>query len=453
MIQRKVTWTEFKDFINGRDVQPQWVLSGGNYTIYVSDGAIIVETGFKNEDPIPQDSDLEDFVNNYKNNWNVNVKQALKGASDNTPIGNMSDALKTVIQGGDGEYTADVLLREGVKYLQVFGVQAIESLRGFDPIADTWFYIGTELDSKGAGQAGDTVRVQIAAGDDLVKFPAIDVTITLTASEANDETALANLVVSNLNADTNFSLNYFARRLDEQATTVYITARQPGPAGERPNLNDFQVSSTGTTVVTRAFDRIERRNKITSLARDPANPTLGVLGISGSVTAGEGDVTGRIIEFAEDINGSSDLRVNGSINNPQSFRIEASPDKERFITSLRFEALGNGIQFTNFLSQNKSLDNGILITIRSNDSQITLPEIKNTEDFASFFSRGDSDFDVYDVSGTDYFRATLSFAAPFQLFKKGTFAQDDFIEIQIRDNLNSGLRRFQFIAFGFEREF
>lgn len=355
------------------------------------------------------------------------------------------------IVGGDEAHAADVILDGGVRKLAAKADVTVNSLRGFDPIADTWFFIGTERDSLGAGGIGDTVRVQIAAGDDPSMYPAVDVTTTLTATEAGDETALGNLIVSDLNSDSNFSSRFFARRLDDAAVTVYITSRIPGPGDERPNVNDFQVSSTGTTVVTPAFDNIIRRQKNTSLARDPANPTLGVLGISGSVTAGEGDVTGRIIEFAKNA-GSENLLVNGSVT-PVTFSINASPDKERFITSLRFEALGNGIQMTNFLSQNGALTNGISVTIRSNDSEITFPAIKSTADFFSLFARGPSDSDLYDVAGTDYFRATLTFSAPFQLYKQGTFNTDDFINVTIQDNLTSGITRFRFIAFGFEREF
>lgn len=356
------------------------------------------------------------------------------------------------IVGGDENHVADVILDGGVRKLAAKADVTVNSLRGFDPIADTWFFIGTERDSVGAGGIGDTVRVQIAAGDDPSIFPAVDVTSTLTATEAGDETALANLIVNDLNADPNFSGRFFARRLDDVATTVYITSRVPGPADERPNGNDFQVSSTGTTIVTAAFDDIIRRQKNTSLARDPSNPTLGVLGISGSVTAAEGDVTGRIIEFAKTPGDSDDLRVDGSLT-PVSFTIDASPDFERFINTLRFEALGSGIQFTKFLSQNTPLINGVLLTIRSNNSEITFPAIKTTEDFASFFSRGPSDFDLFDVAGTDYFRATLTFPAPFQLYKAGTFATDDFIRVTIQDDLSAGLVQFKLVGFGFEREF
>lgn len=353
------------------------------------------------------------------------------------------------VTGGNEAHQVDVELIDGKKRVLTQADVTINTLRGFDPIADTWLFVGLEQDSTGVGSAGDTVRVQILAGDDVSLFPAIDVTTTVQAND--DENDLGNRIVSDLNDDSNFSLNYFARKLNDDMVTVYITARQPGPRGERPNVNDFLVTTTGTTVATRAFDNIIQRQKDTSLARDPADPRLGVLGISGSVTAGEGDVTGRIIEFAEN-GGSPDLLVNGS-STPVEFFINASSTKQRFFTSLRFEALGNGIQFTKFLSQNSSLSNGILVTIRSNDSEITFPEIKTTEDFASLFSRGPSDFDVFDVSGTDYFRATLTFAAPFQLFKQGTFTTDDFIKITIQDNLNTGITEFRFIGFGFERDF
>lgn len=343
----------------------------------------------------------------------------------------------------------DVVLDGGFKKLRSLADVTVNSLRGFDPIADTWFFIGTELDSQGVGAAGDTVRVQIAAGDNASILPSVDVTTNVLANDTEED--LATRIVNNLNGDANFTLNFFARLIDSPSATVYITSRFPGPGYERPNVDDFQVTTTGTTVVTRAFQNIIRRQKNTSLARDPANPTLGVLGISGTVQAGAGEVTGRIVEFAKNA-GSSDLRVNGSVT-PVDFTVPASSTKQRFITSIRFEALGNGIQFTKFLSIVGTLTNGVLLTLRSNNSQIDFPAIKATEDFASYFSLGAANFDLYDVAGTDYFRATLTFEAPFQIYKAGTFATDDFIQVRIRDNLSAGLSRFQCIAFGFERDF
>lgn len=430
-----VPWSVIADLWDTRNLPISYIIHNDTYFIFASEGPLIYETNIPIVSPAPGGSDQEDFEDNYKSTIDTN----------NTPLGNK-------IIGRDGVYAADVILNEGVHRLQTNADVTVNSLRGFDPIADTWMWIGTERNSTGAGNAGDIVTIDIAAStDNPTLFPSISVDTTVQVGD--DEDILASRIVSNLNADSDFNTWYFARVINDIAVMVHITARFPGPAYERPNVNDFQVSVTGTTIVTRAFDNLIRRQKNTSLARDPSNPTLGQLGISGSVVAGEGDVTGRIIQFAEN-GGSSNLLVDGSIT-PIEFTINANPSKERFFTSLRFEALGNGIQFTNFLSQNGALaiGQGVLVTIRSNDSQISLPEIRTTEDFGSIFSRGASDFDVYDVSGTDYFRATLNFAAPFQLYKQGTFATDDFIKITIRANLTSGIVRFRFIGFGFERDF
>lgn len=348
---------------------------------------------------------------------------------------------------------AQIILDEGIRKLQAkVSDITVNSLRGFDPIVDWWGWIGDKVDSNGVGSPGDIVTWSVAAGDDATLFPAISVSAIVQAGD--DEEILLDRLITNLNADNNFKLWYFARRIYDDAPTLYVTARLPGAAYSRQNPGDVTFTATGTTTVTPAWDDLIQRQKNTSLARDPSNPTLGVLGISGSVSQAEGSVTGRIIEFAMNLSMSKDLRVNGSVT-PIDFIIYPSATKERFFTSLRFFGLGNGIQFTKFLSQNTPLQNGILITIRSGNSEITFPPIKSTEDFASIFSRGASDFDFYDVSGTDYFRSTLNFTAPFQLFKQGTFSQSDFIRIRIQDNLSAGagLTQFEFIGFGFERDF
>lgn len=356
---------------------------------------------------------------------------------------------QSTIVGRDGGFEADVQLIEGFPALRTFGIQAIESLKGFDPIADTWGYIGTEGNSLGVGAAGDTIRTQIAAGDDAALFPAVDVTTTVQALDTED--VLANRHVADLNANANFLLRFFARRLDSKAVTIYITAREPGPQGERPNLNDYRFTATGTTTVTPAFDRIIRRNKVTSLARDPSNPTLGILGISGSVTAAEGDISGRFVEFALR-SGSSDLRVAGSIGTPLDFTIPSNAGEEKFVTSLRFMAIGNGIQMESFFSR-AAITNGVQVTIRSNDAEFTFPAFKTTHSFISDFCLGEDNFYLFDGSGADLARCTLSFPAPIQLYKQGTFATDDFIRVRIRDDLSSGMTLFNLRAFGFTREF
>ena len=107
-------------------------------------------------------------------------------------------AQQVKLTGGDEQYQVAVELIDGQPSLRTFGIQAIESLRGFDPICDVWFYIGTEDDSSGAGQAGDTVRVQIAATlDNPTDFPAVDLTYTLIAQLDRDwETNITNRIKS-----------------------------------------------------------------------------------------------------------------------------------------------------------------------------------------------------------------------------------------------------------------
>ncbi len=346
--------------------------------------------------------------------------------------------------------SASIIKEEGVNKLQAKADVTVNSLRAFDPIADWWGWIGTPGDTDGVGGAGDVVTWAAAAGDDATLFPAISVDTTVQAGD--DEDDLVNRIVNNLNADSDFSAYYRARKINTLGPELFIQSKFPGPAFERPNPNDISFTATGTTTTTLAFTDLIQRQKQSIGTKDPSNPKLVVLSAAGSLQVTEGDVTGRIVEFATDGGAGDDLRVDGSVT-PVDYFINPSATKERFFTSLRFEALGNGIQFTKFLSQNTALTNGILVTIRSNNSEVTFPAILTTEDFASFFSRGPSDFDFFDVSGTDYMRSTLSFTAPFQLFKQGTFATDDFIKITIRDDLTSGISQFKFVGFGFERDF
>lgn len=358
-------------------------------------------------------------------------------------------ATQATIVGNDGIYEADIQYIDGSPSLRTFGIQAIESLKGFDPIADTWGYIGTELDSVGVGDPGDTVRTIIAAGDPVSDYPAVDVSTAVVMGD--DETSLANRHVADLNADPDFSLRYFARRVNNRAVTIHISAREPGPQGSRPSPGDYQFVATGNTTVTAAWDNIIQRSKVTSLARDPSDPTLGILGISGSVTASEGDISGRFVEFAEN-GGSDNLLVDGSIT-PIDFTIPANAGSEKFITSLRFAIGGNGIQFGQFFSKNTGLATGVLVTIRSNNAEFNFPLLRFTEDFKNNFGLGSGFFNLYDVSGTDHADATLSFPAPIQLYRQGTFGSDDFIRVRIQDDLSSGLTKFNLRAFGFTREF
>lgn len=346
----------------------------------------------------------------------------------------------------DETLTAEVILRDGKKYLQVFGIQAIESLRGFDPQADTWFYIGTEEDSQGIGDVGDVITLIIAAGDDPITYPAINIPYTLTAADvAGTEDDLALTLANFYNTQSPFNQLWRAQRIQGNGV-VYITARRPGGQYERPNTDDFNVTATGNTVVTRAFDRIIRQNKITGLARDPIDPRQGQLGIQGSVVETAGDVTSRFQQVFPNLN------VNANPGNPANFTVLADPTEVRFISSVTISGRDNGIQFSNFLGQNNALTNGILVFFKSNDIEATREPIRTTDDFLDLHAEDPDNFVVFFASGEDKFTAKLEFSPPLEIRPQGEFAIDDFLTIRVRDNLTS-INQLRAIVSGFNREF
>lgn len=366
------------------------------------------------------------------------------GSQGNSTHNKKRLSTQATITGRDGAHEADVALIDGKTYLNVFGIQAIESLRGFDPQADTWFYIGTELDSEGAGAAGDEVRVQIAAGDDPTDFPAVDVTYTLLAEDADDEEELSLNLSAALNADTIFKELWRAQRIPGNGA-IYITARKPGSQFERPNVGDFVVSSTGTTVVTAAFDNIIRRNKITGLARDPADPRQGQLGIQGSVVQTQGGVTDRFQTVF------SNLLVDGSVT-PVDFTINNDPSQVKFVTNVILAGIGNGIKFEQFLSR-ATLTNGIVVSFRSQNFEVSRKPLRRTEDLLDLHAEDPDNFSLFIASGGDKIIAVLSFLTPLELRPQGEFAIDDYLKITVNDDLTFGITSLRAIVNGFVREF
>lgn len=339
---------------------------------------------------------------------------------------------------------ANIELIDGQNSVRTFGIQAIESLRGFDPQCDVWFYIGDEGDSTGAGNIGDTVRVQIAAGDQPSLFPAIDLTYTLVAADVGDEETLALNIANFLNQDNTFNDLWRAQRIAGNGV-IYISARKPGGQYERPNVDDFIVSSTGATRVTRAFNSIIRRNKITGLARDPVDPRQGQLGIQGSVVETAGDVTSRFQTVFPN------LSVNGS-GSPVEFSVGADAQEVTFITALTIAGRDNGIQFSNFLGQNGPLNNGILVDFKSNDIVQARAPILTTDDFLDLHAEDPDNFVVFFASGDDKFTAKLEFSPALEIRPQGEFSTDDYIRVQVRDNLGN-INQLRAIVSGFRREF
>ena len=348
------------------------------------------------------------------------------------------------LTGGDEAVVADVELIDGKPSIRTFGVQAIESLRGFDPICDVWFYIGTEEDSTGSGDIGDTVRIQIAADDDPSVFPAIDETYTLVSGDETSEETLSLNIANFLNTSTPFNQLWRAKRIAGNGV-VYITARKPGGQYERLNSGDFQVTTTGTTTVTISDNKIVRRNKITGLARDPADDRQGQLGVQGSVTQSAGDVTNRFQTLFDSIN------VNGS-GTPVNFTVSADPTEVKFISSVTIAGRDNGIQFSNFMGINNELSTGIIVSFKSNDITVVRAAVKSTDDLLDLHAEDPDNFVVFFASGEDKLTAELKFDPALELRPQNEFAVDDYITVTVNDNLTS-VNQLRLIINGFNREF
>lgn len=350
------------------------------------------------------------------------------------------------IVGGDENYVVDVQLVNGKKRILTDSIVTVEQIFGQDDFADNWFWIDR------AGLAGDTVRIQIPAYTDPtgseLSIPAVDVTITLTATEASKEIFLRDKIITTLNANSNFAAAWKATPIKDNAI-VHISSKFIGEYGERMGYG-LVITVTGTTQITLAYNEIKRRGKPNAGQRDPRDRRLVTVGVSGEVTAIPGAVGDLFIQHAKHL-GSEDLRVNGSTT-PVAFSIPPDPLMDIYIRELRFFGNANGIKFGQFLAS-PTLTNGILVEVKSDNKVLSLDPIKTTDDFKHEFSFGNGQgFQLHVQAGRDDFLASFVFDSPFPIRKAGTFSVDDYLKVWIRDNLSSGILALQFIAFGFKRE-
>jgi len=359
----------------------------------------------------------------------------------------------TKITGGNEQYVADVILKEARHALVTDATVTIEQLFGRDPQATSWFYIGTATDASGVGAIGDTVRVQIpsAVSPIGVVYPTVDVTTTVTSNETLDdspEQALAKLICSDLNLDSNFKAAEWKCQVVRDHSGVFISSRLYNEFGERTT---WTVTSTGTTIINMAYDNFERRGLPTELARSPNNPRQGILGISGTVSVTPGAISDQFQKHF--LNGTSkNMTVDGSIT-PVLFKIFCQVGEDQFINAFRGWFADNGIKFGQFAGINSALTNGIEITIRSEgEERIFLAEtIKSTEDFQNHLADPANLFRLHVQAGRDLVTAETVFENPFVIRACGTFTTDDFLQVKIQDNLTT-LLDMEFIAFGFREE-
>ena len=319
------------------------------------------------------------------------------------------------ITGGDEIYTADVTLDDGKRKLHTLSTVSVGVGLGRDPIPDTYF----TLDA--AGAIGDTVRIQIAGtSNDSTSpdrdVPAVDYTYTLVAEDVGDEIKLAQNIVLGLNADVNFGLALLeSAHVNDTRAIVHISSTGFSLEGEfleRSNALDVQVTPTGTTLTTLAFDTLIARAKQTTLSRDPNNPhRAGILGMSGNIVVSAQEVDNLIEEFATATGPITDLTVDGSVT-PVVFSVYANSagGGDKVLDSITMYGTDTNIKVGefNFLGNNSPLTNGILIETLIDGVLGTFRVLKSTNDVLARMSSGPSDNKIINQSGGDYIQAIFS---------------------------------------------
>jgi len=366
----------------------------------------------------------------------------------------MTDATKkqaaagVQLVGRDQAHRVDVELIAGKRRILVDTSISVTNTPALDNFADVWFDIPV------AGGIGDTIRVQIAVGAHDTTAPdrdiaATDKTTTVTASEAGDELALRDLVISDLNGDTNFKAGWVASAVRDNPI-VHIQSIFIGEFGERETAGDFQTSVTGTTTTVDAFDKIVRRQKSNEGTRNPDDPRLVTFGISGTVfSMPAGRPPQRF--FLSDGGGSRDQSIDG-LTTPTTFKLTNDsaydPARDLVVTQLRIHAVSGSIPIGKWIEVDE-LVNGFLVEIRSQDELTYSENLKLTEDIFQRFAFGmGAKYDLLIGAGEEALVAT--FERPFIIRKAGTFPTDDDVTALVRDDLStSSIFRHEMMVVGF----
>ena len=352
------------------------------------------------------------------------------------------------IVGSDEQYCADVTLDAGIKKLQTAASITVEEILGLYGFADSWFRI------EDTGSAGSTITISIAGTTNDPSTPDRDrpdysKVFTVLAGEVGDEIELRDRIISELNADSNFDAYFTATDVIDNAI-IHIESIYHGEFWETSVVNAFDVTTTGTASVTIGYSDFIQRGKTTSLAADPDDKRVGILGISGSVTVTPGEISDRFINHVENATYGRDLRQDGSVT-PIDFTIDSEDDKDLFIESLRFHGAASSIKFGQFLSIS-TLTNGLVVTGQSDGETFSFDAIKTTDDFKNEWNFGQT-FELFDQPGLASFTASLTLSTPFPIRATGTFTIDDFVTVTVQDDLDSvSIDELEFQAFGFRRD-
>jgi hypothetical protein len=354
---------------------------------------------------------------------------------------------------GDETLNVDIIQVDGVNRAAMdANISSINVPLGKDPLADTYFKITN------AGAIGDQITVTIAATDNDtttpdVDFPSYFYVYTLTAADQGNEQQLCINLADALNADPLFEaqeLEAFAlsSENEDKRPIIHITSTKfslNGEFYERPNVGDFDVTTTGTTTVqffSSEHRKLVSRPKEVSLARDPKNPhRLGIQSISGSVFIRSSDPQALVRERLKEVGNptNEDMAING-LGSPVVFELASNPDgfPSIVIDSLKFYGVDTNIkvQDGNFLGINSELANGIIVELIRDGVPIFSEVIKNTPDMLGLFSSSASDNKVINQSGGDYFESTFSLVDRNLAFVLRD-GENDAVRVTIQDNLTS----------------
>lgn len=362
-----------------------------------------------------------------------------------------------IIDAADEVPVSTVTLPSGNRALQTSGLVQIDQLFGQDPQGTTFFYLGTKDDASGIGAAGDTIRVQIVAATPPLNliYPAVDVTTTVTAAHVaddNPERAVATQICNDLDADTNFVNAQWQCTVMSDFSGVFINSRLYNEFGWRVGctlpLKCFEVSSTGTTVVTEVYTTIEGRGFAAELQRSPNDPRKGVLAIAGSISINSQSVNNIIsTDLVHPTNGA-EMAFDYSVTaGNYEFFADVVNEFDFFIQKISCFCQGNGIQLANYCSLNSSLSVPVIFSFVSEGTSTTFASIATTADYKHLFTLGDATQYALDVpSGTDDLMATAVFSPPIVLLAGSA----DKITATINDNL-SQLTSQKCRVFGFKR--
>jgi len=364
---------------------------------------------------------------------------------------------RTSIRDAESGINAGVELINGKNRLLTSSVVTIEQLFGRDLIPDTYFTIDT------AGAIGDTVRMQVAAtANDSTSpdrdLPAVDFTYTLVAEDVGDEKKLADNFVSAFNADPQSGAAYLEAEsiTGTQRAVVHVTSTEFSGTNEfheRPNVNDFQTTTTGTTLTSDAFNNLISRGKGTSLARDPNNPHIGgILGISGSVRVSASETDQLFEEFASN-GGTTTLAVNPSGGSDEYvISANAAGGTVKVIEAFKVYGSDRNIKVggRNFLGLNAPLTNGLEIQITKDNITTIFRNVKTTSDFLARLASSPEKSILIPSSRVDFIESVFDLVARnLQLrLEPGTTDQ---IKVIVQDNL-SAISELYFVAEGFLEE-